>query len=235
MGPATTGETTTAPPTTASTTTTQAATTTSTEATTTTAAGPPGEAYDFWVPVPAEGAIVGVVGVRHDDVLNVRSGPGIDFPVVATLGPTRSGITGTGNGWQLPSGAVWWEIDAGGVVGWANQRYLSRLDGVDDMTSFVVDRLGEIPAAETMLDLGLLVANALADADVGSDVVMSVAPSVGDLGEVTYDVVGLGDDSLAGWRLHVFGEPTGGGEGFSLKSVEATVFCQRGISDGRCV
>ncbi len=235
MGPATTGAPTTAPPTTAPTTTTQAATTTSTEATTTTAAGPAGEAYDFWVPVPAEGAIVGVVGVRHDDVLNVRSGPGVDFAVIATLDPTRSGITGTGNGWQLPSGSVWWEIEVGGVVGWANQQYLSRLDGVDDLTSLVVDRLGEIPAAETMLDLGLIVANALADVDVGSDVVMSVAPSVGDLGEVTYDVVGIGDDSVGGWRLHVFGQPTAGGEGFSLMSVEATVFCQRGTSDGICV
>lgn len=196
---------------------------------------PIGEPYDFWVPMPSEGPILGVVGVRHDDTLNVRSGPGVTFDVIATLGPTQTGIAGTGEGWQLPSGSVWWKIEADGVVGWANQRFLSRLGGVDDLYSFVVGELGEIPVAETMLDLGLIVANTFADVDSGSDVVVSVAPTVGDLGEVTYDVIGLGDDSLGGYRLHIFGQPTDSGEGFSLMAVEATALCQRGVSGGLCV
>ena len=198
-------------------------------------AEPIGESYDFWVPVPREGAILGVVGVRHDDTLNVRSGPDVTFSVIATLEPTQVGIAGTGEGWQLPSGSVWWKVEADGVAGWANQQFLSRLGGVDDLTSFVVSQLGGIPVAETMLDLGLIVANTFAGVDSGSDVVVSGAPTVGDLGEVTYDVVGLGDDSVGGYRLHIFGQPTDGGGGFSLMSVEATTMCQRAVSDGLCV
>ncbi|HSF84391.1 MAG TPA: SH3 domain-containing protein [Acidimicrobiia bacterium] len=215
--------------------TTTAATTTTTEATTTTWAGVEGEPYDFWVPVPEEGPILGVVGVQFDDVLNVRSGPNVSFDVVTTLDPTQTGISGTGEGWQLPSGAVWWQIDAGGVEGWINQQFMSRLSDVDDITSFVVAQMGQIPTAETMLELGLQVAEVFADVDVGSEVVVSVAPTVGDLGEVTYDVTGLGDDSEGGIRLHVFGQPTDSGEAFSLMAVEATRMCQRGVSEGRCV
>ncbi len=65
---------------------------------------------------------------------------------------------------------------------------------------------------------------------------MSVGPTVGDLGEVTYDLGGLGDDSVWGWRLHVFGAPDEDGKGFSLKSVEGTIFCLRAVDEeGRCV
>jgi hypothetical protein len=63
---------------------------------------------------------------------------------------------------------------------------------------------------------------------------MTVEPAVGDLGEVTYDVIGLGDDAVFGFRLHVFGQPGAGGD-FSLKSVERTILCGRGVSDGLCV
>ena len=198
-------------------------------------AEPIGESYDFWVPVPSEGAILGVVGVRYDDVLNVRSGPDVTSGVVGTLEPTQMGIAGTGEGWQLPSGSVWWKVEANGVAGWANQQFLSRLGGVDDLTSFVVSQRGEIPFAETMLELGLMVANTFADVDDGSNVVVSVAPTVGDLHEVIYDVVGLGDDSVGGYRLHIFGQPTDSGGGFSLMAVEATTMCQRAVSDGLCV
>ena len=42
-------------------------------------------------------------------------------------------------------------------------------------------------------------------------------------------------DSEGGIRLHIFGQPTDSGEGFSLMAVEATRMCQRGVSEGRCV
>jgi hypothetical protein len=47
-----------------------------------------------------------------------------------------------------------------------------------------------------------------------------------------YDVVGLSDDAIWAQRLHVVGRPTDSGEGFSLTSVEATNFCDRGGGDG---
>jgi hypothetical protein len=202
---------------------------------TTTTAPLSGEPFDLYVPLPSEGAVVGVVGVQYDDTLNVRSGPNISFDVIATLDPTKTGVAGTGNGWRLPSGSLWWEIEADGVTGWANSRFLSRLGGVIDLTSQVVEFVGEIPTAETMLDLGLIVAGAIGaqDEEFSSSVTVVVAPTVGDLGEVTVDVIGLLDDSQRGWRAHVFGQPFA--DGFSLMSVEATLMCDRGLADDICV
>ena len=74
------------------------------------------------------------------------------------------------------------------------------------------------------------------ESDVESKIVLTVAPTVGDLGEVTYDVIGLADDALFGVRLHVFGQPTDSGEGFSLMSVEQTALCGRGTNEaGLCL
>lgn len=56
-----------------------------------------------------------------------------------------------------------------------------------------------------------------------------------DLGEVTYDVMVLGDDALCGVRLHVFGQPSASGEGFVLENVEQTLLCGRALADGLCV
>lgn len=57
---------------------------------------------------------------------------------------------------------------------------------------------------------------------------MSVAPSVGDLAEVTYDVVGIPDDAGLGYRLHVFARPDDIGDGFTMSTLEVTDLCRRG-------
>lgn len=206
-----------------------------TDATTTssTAAALPGEPLDLGF--PRAGDTIAVVGVAHDDVLNVRLWPGVDAPVVATLAPTAEDLLSLGRHRQLP-GSIWHEVEADGVTGWVDMSFIAYLGAVDDVTSRVVADLGGIPSAETMLDLGLTVARSQASTDPESRVVMSVAPTVGDLGEVTYDVIGLGDDAVRGLRLHVFGQPDESGEGFTLKSVESTVLCGRGVTeDGLCI
>ena len=191
----------------------------------------PGEMVDYG---PVSGDVLAVVGVRHDDVLNVRSGPGVGFPVIAKLAPTADDVVALGKTWSLP-GALWIEVEAEGTDGWVNLAYVSYLGDTNDATAGIVDGIGETPRAETMLDLGLVVAEAVAGDSEAARIVVSVAPTVGDLGEVTYDVVGFGDDSVLGARLHVFGQPDEGGEGFVLKSVELTVMCSRGVSAGACV
>jgi len=62
------------------TTTGEPSTTPTTEPPTTTTTTLAGEVIDFG---PRAGAILGVVGVRHDDVLNLRAGPGTDQAVLA--------------------------------------------------------------------------------------------------------------------------------------------------------
>lgn len=217
----------TAAPTTTSTT---AGTTTTTAATTTTTTGGdiPGEPIEFG---PASGDTLAVIGVAHDDVLNLRTLPGADQPIVAEIPPTFADLTALGETRELP-GSFWISVDYEGTIGWVNLRYTGYLGATEDITSTVS---AQVPGAETMLDLGYLVANEVASEEPPSEIILVVAPTVGDLGEVTYDVIGFGDDALRGLRLHVFGDPII--EAFTLRSVEATSLCGRGVdpASGACV
>lgn len=218
-----------------STTTTAApSTTTTTEAETTTTTAPPsttlpGEEIEFG---PAEGDVIAVIGVAHDDVLNLRAAPGPSFEIVGEIPPLEDGLVALGQTRDIGQ-AFWIAVDHDGTEGWVNFRYTAHLGVTDDETSAVVDQLGERPVAETMEDLGTTVAESLASEEPASDIVLVAAPTVGDLGEVTHDVIGLGDDAVVGLRVHVFGDPID--EGFSLRSVEVTSLCGRGVTDdGLC-
>lgn len=224
-------DTTTRPPTLPETTTTTTVEPTTTTTIPDTTTSLPGDPIDIG---PQPGDVLAVVGVAHDDVLNVRSAPGTDQTVIEELDPLASDVVALGNARALPA-SIWFEVETDDGAGWASSSFLAYLGGTTDATADIVELLGETPAAETMLDLGLVVAQALASDEPPSRIVMSVAPTVGDLGEVTYDVVGLGDDAVRGFRLHVFGTPDEGGEGFVLKSVEQTVLCGRGLSGELCV
>lgn len=213
--------------------TTTVSTTTTTAATTTTSDEDlPGEPIDIG---PAAGDEVAVVGVAHDDVLNLRAAPGTDSEVLAELAPTATGLIATGRARSLPE-SIWFEVAVEDVTGWVSSAFVGYLGLTDDATAELIEALGETPEAETMLDLGLIVAEAMSSDEPPSRIVMSVAPVVGDLGEVTYDVVGFGDDALGGVRLHIFGDPAEGGEGFVLSNVERTYICSRGVTDdGFCL
>ena len=204
----------------------QATTTLRGQATTTLA----GEPFSFG---PQEGEVLAVVGVAHDDVLNVRAVPGIGGDVVAELEPLGDQVVATGRARLLPT-SIWYEVTVGGATGWVNSSFVGFLGDTDDATSEVTSELGETPTAGTMVDLGVIVAGALASTDPPSVITMVVAPTVGDLGEVTYDAVGFGDDAVLGVRLHVFGQPNG--EEFTLETVERTWLCGRGVTEeGLCV
>jgi hypothetical protein len=204
-------------------------TTTTVSGDTTTSSTLAGTPIDFF---PQTSDELSVVGVAHDDVLNVRVGPGIFNDIVDTLDPTGT-TTAAGNARDLGL-AIWVEHATGDAAGWSNYAFLAFAGATDDATAEVVGLLGEVPTADSMPALGLIVAQSLASEDPPSFIVMSVAPSVGDLGEVTYDVIGLGDDAVRGYRLHVFGEPLT--DGFSLHTVERTSLCSRGVdADELCV
>jgi hypothetical protein len=212
--------------------TTVSPTTLTTAVVTTTTAELPGDPIEFG---PGAGAELAVVGVEHDDVLNVRVAPGIESETVAELAPTATGLFATGHHRSLP-GSIWYQVAVDDVTGWVSGAFVGYLGLTDDATAEVIAILAETPNSETMLDLGLIVAEVMASDEPSSRTVMSVAPTVGDLGEVTYDIVGLGDDALGGVRLHVFGEPAEGGEGFVLSNVERTIICSRGVTpDGFCI
>lgn len=180
-----------------------------------------------------ERLVLAVVGIGHDSTLNVRETPG--GPIVGILDSLASGIVPTGTTQEV-SGVGWYQVHAAGVVGWVSGQYVAPLGGTTDATSQVVEQLGETPNADNMTALGRLVAGLMAsEGEVESRVRISGAPAVGDLGEITMDVVGQPDDSIRGFRLRVFGESGDGG--FTLRSVESTVMCyiDRGVSaEGLC-
>lgn len=227
QAPATTTTTSTQP----STTTTTAPSTTTTTIPTSTTTTLPGEPLDFG---PVSGDVLGVVAVSFDDVLNLRAGPGTDFEVLKKMPAREERVIANGRAQSLPN-SIWYEVTYSGVTGWASASFLAYLGAADDITSQIVDDLGEVPEATTMEKLGEVVAGTYEPIERPLRVRMSGEPSVGDLGEVIFDVVGFPDDAVAGVRLHIFGQPTEDGT-FSLKSVEAISLCRRGVTDdGLCV
>ncbi len=77
-----------------------------------------------------------VINVADDDVLNIRSGPGVDYAIQGGI-PNGDIVTTSGNAARLPGGAEWYEIDINGLgTGWLNARYLELLEtggGIDDL------------------------------------------------------------------------------------------------------
>ncbi len=185
--------------------------------------------------VPARGEPVAVVGVAFGDSVPMRAAPRAGAEVSAELSARFDGAVGTGQG-RTNDGTGWWRVRVGQTQGWVDASTMARLGATADVTADVVADLGERPRAATMRALGRTVARARLDGltEAGDDViVVSAAPRVGDVGEISLDVVDRADDSVVGERLVVFGTPDG--DGFVLRSVESTVFCARGVTgDGRC-
>lgn len=213
------------------TTTTASPTTTVTPSTTTTTTGTtlPGEPIDFG---PRAGDRLMVIGVSFDDFLNLRESPGTSFDVVGEIPPDYRELIAMGETRDIGQ-SFWTQVDFEGTSGWVHMGFVGFEGRTEDLTAFVVDRLGDRPSAETMNELGRVVADVFDSDEPPSDVVKVVEEAVGDVGEVTFDVIGLGDDAIRGLRLHVFAEPTD--SGFTLRTVEVTNICGRGVAtDGLC-
>ncbi len=69
-------------------------------------------------------AAFATIFVEPTDVLNVRSGPGVDFGIVGTIPPNATDVQITGSG-QLVAGSTWVPVQRGGVTGWVNSRFLT--------------------------------------------------------------------------------------------------------------
>ena len=101
--------------------TTVPATTQTTAATTTTPSTLAGEIVDFG---PGEGNALLVVGVAHDDVLNLRSGPGVDYEIISTIEPLSRDVISLGTTRDIGT-AFWTLIDHRGSQGWVNLSFLA--------------------------------------------------------------------------------------------------------------
>jgi hypothetical protein len=196
----------------------------------TTVRGLPGESYEG--SGPRTGDFVAVVGVAHDDVLNVREGPGTSFDIVSTLDPTTVDIPVTGKAWLLAN-SLWYEIAIDSGTGWVNSSFIGLLGATDDATVLVHDMLGNPLAADDFHYLGATIADAFLGAE-GSSWIALVEVSQGGsssaIPSVMFDTIGLSDDSLKGYRfvIHATHETTDGP--YELHSVERTFICRRGLT-----
>lgn len=210
----------------------EAPTTTESTSTTTTSSPEtslPGEPVDFG---PAADDRVMVIGVSHEDFLNMREQPGTSFDVIAEIPPGYRELVALGSTRDIGS-SFWVEVDYEGTTGWVHMGFVGLQGVTDDLTAYVVEQLGGRPTAESMAELGLIVSELLSSEDPPSELVMVTPETIGDVAEVTYDVIGLGDDSVRGLRVHLFAEPFDGG--FILRTVEVTNICDRGVTaDGLC-
>ncbi|MEM7140469.1 MAG: SH3 domain-containing protein [Actinomycetota bacterium] len=90
-------------------------------------------------PTAQDGPTWSVFGVAADDVLNVRSGPGVENPIVGTLAPDAVGVDVDGEAERVGS-QTWVPVNADGLRGWVNRRFL--VVGADTaLTPLMEDRL----------------------------------------------------------------------------------------------
>ena len=193
-------------------------------ATTTPEAALPGTPAAFG---PAAGTQLGVIGVAHDDWLNVRDVPSGEIVATLTLqlspeSPAESallvrdadaeaafarigvaGITATGRTRDLAT-STWHEIQAGPIVGWASSNYLAPLspESALDITAQVTADIEGDTSADTFAQLVDRVVATIASDEPQSRIRITSAPDPsGDLLEAVVDVVGQPDDSVRGYRL----------------------------------
>lgn len=78
-------------------------------------------------PTP-DGSTYAVVGVRPDDVLNIREQPGVENPIIGTLPPFAKNIPLPGEEREV-DGSIWTAVTVQGISGWVNKSYLARQYG----------------------------------------------------------------------------------------------------------
>lgn len=193
----------------------------------------PGDFFEFGYPL---GSLMSVFGVRFDDVLNARSIPGLDGDIVFTLDPLERGPLTTGRQRVLPT-TLWVEIVfETGQVAWVNRSFVA-VEGITETNdAWIADQVGALSAPD-----GEALAAALVELVLGDDVepvprvVVSSEPLVaGGEGTVTIDVVGLGDDSVLGYRLVIQADVDA--DGWHFASADRIVMCARGGElGGPCV
>ena len=184
---------------------------------------------------PAAGTQLGVIGVAHDDWLNVRDVP--NGEVVATLtlqlspqSPAESallvrdaeaeaafarigvaGVTATGRSRDLAT-STWHEIQAGPIIGWASSNYLAPLvpETALDITAQVTADIDGATTADTFTALvERIVATVVSDEPASR--VRTVAPpdAFEAVVDIAVDVVGQPDDSIRGYRLLISADAAG--------------------------
>jgi len=166
------------------------------------------------------GDMVGVIGAAHDVTHWLISFPGGLGGVERELLPTQTGLEAVGTAWQVDD-MFWERLRLGDREGYFPRSMLGYIGEPEDVTS-----LFNALSAESVESLGEAIAGEIEAAEI---VLVGSSPL-----EVVYDVLGLGDDSVAGYRIRVLAIEDS--DGFVAELVQRTPLCARGWDDesGRC-
>lgn len=159
----------------------------------------------------------------------MRALPGVDQPVVVEIPSTARDLFGFGEAFETPDGRLWWLVRFGNSQGWIEPG-AAYLGAAEDVSVRVAGTL----AASTFPTMELLVA------DVGGQyasdyVVIGTTPESAN-GEIiaTLDILTGGDDAVAGQRVIVIANASGGE--YRLTEAREIPLCSRGIDDdGLCI
>jgi hypothetical protein len=163
---------------------------------------------------------LGVIGVAEDSPLSLAPIPG-ETSGGMELSPTEDGLLASGVARQV-EGAVWEQMQLAGEVGYLPRSSVAFLGSPENVT-----RLYSGVSSDTVRGLGHEIA---AEIEASAIVLVAVPGPM----EVVYDVIGLEDDFVAGFRIEVVAAETG--DLLTPALVERTPLCSRGLSDeGLCL
>ena len=177
---------------------------------------------------PAAGTAMTVVGVRWDDVLNVRDAPNgniiarlrlvlsdargdeidllaPDSDDVVAVAPLE-GVIATGQTEALRT-TVWHRVEVGSTQGWVSDAYVAPIGGwATDIADLLGRHLDSTENYENLSDIEAIVRNVLTTMEPDAALVTTV-PGGGffeAVGELAMDVIGVHDERLRGYRIRVW-------------------------------
>ena len=174
-----------------------------------------------------------LIGVSSTETVMVHALPGIDQPLAGDVSP-GTGIEPMGQAFETEDGLIWWQVRAGDIQGWIqpNVAYRGPAQNITDQMARDFAVQGPFESAE-------VAARAVADqigADQGASEIIVVSTTEIETppsATVTVDLLDLGDDSVAGFRLIVTSRES---TGWQPESIIQAVLCARGVrGDGLCI
>ena len=160
-------------------------------------------------------ALYDVIGVAADDVLNVRAGPGVANPIIATLAPDRRDIEVL----RLTADGAWGWVGLPEGNGWAAMRFLVRQETGIGVIPRPLRCLGTEPF--WFVTLGFAGQNYATPE--GSEPLALVSEAVSDGGYLAF----LADQQGGSWSLTVAKASCGDGMSDRDYGFAAHVFRQR--------
>jgi len=189
-----------------------------------------------------------VINIEPDDPdggLVTHVGPGVDAEVLEVLAGGLGGLNVIGCQRNAESGNVWWLVSD---RGWVNAFYLRAhvAGGAPDWQPGVgnpieTDRFAALVGieADDLEALEIVVREQLGGPNVASMQLGEFQGADAQGGTVAFDITGLRDDSIAGYRIELNVElikDTDASEIIGVRVANATgrVICSRGVSDDLC-